>query len=1099
VGSPASFPETLAVGALDSDDEVVSFSGRGPSPWEEVKPEIVAPGIQIRSARPGGGYQLQSGTSMAAPHVSGVAALLLQENSSLRVGQLEATLLRTAVPLGRPIPNQDTGWGRVDAYRAAISVAGAGYLAGQVTRTVDGGPVTWGTIHVRGRGEGSDFVVPTNTDGSYNLALRPDSYIVSAEAFGYRSVDVAGVTVARELTTTVDFALELLPTGALFGRVTDLGTRAPLTATVSVLNTPLSVDTDPTRGTYSVALPPGTYQVRVSSPAHRVAESRGVTIEQGRGTSLDFTLTSAPEILLVDSGAWYYDSRIRYFQDALDDLGYLYDTWTIKKLDRDVPRAEDLTPYDIAIWSSPQDSPGFIGATGVITSYLEAGGRLFITGQEIGYWDGGGTQIYFYPYYRDYLHARYIRDNAETLNLIGLPGDLFDGLTLSLHDGDGANNQRYPDEVAVARPGHASPIIAYEGLIGDEGGMGGLRAGLCLPYRLVYLSFGFEGINNRGVRAEVMRRVLEGLMAPPPQVGLTLTAIGPGIEPQRTKVRQPGQVVTHTVSLRNTGQSEDVYEVILSGNLWPTAAMDATFTTPLTSTVTISTCQELPVGLKVSIPAEAGWNEADTVTVSVRSTTVPTVTAALTLTSKTPAPILVIDDDRWYQVEERYLESLRANGYPYDRWNVGWNVGDALGRPPGEMLPWYPFVVWFTGYDWNDTLTPGEEEALMAYLDGGGRLFLSGQDYLYSSGLTDLGIDYLGVLTYTEGLSSTVATGVPGNPVGDGLGPYPLKYPYLNWSDGLEPTETASAAFIGEKGQVSALTHAPPGSGFATVFFAFPFETLPRDDAPQVMERIITFLHPLGTSTLTADKDVAAEGDRLAYAVVLRNTDLQAAREVDLTNVIPDSLAFVPGSLTGGASYDRGRRLVSWQGTVEPGRPVTITYQVDLPSQVPDGLTVTNIAGIADGTGVVLRPKAVTRVDVPDLRPSTKVVDRTVAAPGDRLTYTISLSNTGTIEGRLVSLMDAVPTQTVIITDTLWASAGIAEVRDGTVFWAGSVPVGQTVTVTYGVTVTVPHAGLTLANHARIDDGYGQVIERRATTLIPSLIHFPLILANSGR
>jgi hypothetical protein len=59
-------------------------------------------------------------------------------------------------------------------------------------------------------------------------------------------------------------------------------------------------------------------------------------------------------------------------------------------------------------------APGLIGASSAITNYLEAGGRLLLTGQDVGYWDGGGTQDFFASYFRDYLRAVYV-------NVLGPP------------------------------------------------------------------------------------------------------------------------------------------------------------------------------------------------------------------------------------------------------------------------------------------------------------------------------------------------------------------------------------------------------------------------------------------------------------------------------------------------------------------------------------------------------------------------------------------------------------------------------------------------------------------------------------------------------
>lgn len=138
VASPANYPESFAVGATDSNDELANFSLLGPSPYGELKPEVSAPGVSIRSSYPNNSFAGASGTSMAAPHVAGVAALVLQANSSLDVGQLEDVLMATAVPRTNAdypeSPNNAFGHGIVDALAAVTSVAdGVGQVEGTVT------------------------------------------------------------------------------------------------------------------------------------------------------------------------------------------------------------------------------------------------------------------------------------------------------------------------------------------------------------------------------------------------------------------------------------------------------------------------------------------------------------------------------------------------------------------------------------------------------------------------------------------------------------------------------------------------------------------------------------------------------------------------------------------------------------------------------------------------------------------------------------------------------------------------------------------------------------------------------------------------------
>lgn len=138
---PAPYADVLSVGAVDRARQVTEFSSRGPTPGGLAKPDLVAPGAAVLSAMPGGGYASLDGTSMAAPHLAGVVALMWSANPAL-IGDVERTrtILRdTATPL--PLPAGDagsdglcasgvnaSGAGLVDAYAAvrAAQAAGAG-------------------------------------------------------------------------------------------------------------------------------------------------------------------------------------------------------------------------------------------------------------------------------------------------------------------------------------------------------------------------------------------------------------------------------------------------------------------------------------------------------------------------------------------------------------------------------------------------------------------------------------------------------------------------------------------------------------------------------------------------------------------------------------------------------------------------------------------------------------------------------------------------------------------------------------------------------------------------------------------------------------
>ncbi|API90922.1 MULTISPECIES: S8 family peptidase [unclassified Virgibacillus] len=140
VAVPANYPESFAIGATDVNDVLGSFSLLGPSPYDEIKPEVTAPGVNIRSSVPGGGYEGGwNGTSMASPALSGVLALMKQADSSLTVDEMEEIAMSTANPLTDSefpkSPNNGYGHGLVNAYDAVSSLAsGLGTIQGQVTK-----------------------------------------------------------------------------------------------------------------------------------------------------------------------------------------------------------------------------------------------------------------------------------------------------------------------------------------------------------------------------------------------------------------------------------------------------------------------------------------------------------------------------------------------------------------------------------------------------------------------------------------------------------------------------------------------------------------------------------------------------------------------------------------------------------------------------------------------------------------------------------------------------------------------------------------------------------------------------------------------------
>lgn len=108
---------SFAVGAINGQNrEIASFSSRGPSGCDTntIKPELVAPGVSIRSCNTGGSYRSMSGTSMATPHIAGAVALMRQYNPDVNVEQIKQALIEGAIDLGPSGEDNSYGYGMLN-------------------------------------------------------------------------------------------------------------------------------------------------------------------------------------------------------------------------------------------------------------------------------------------------------------------------------------------------------------------------------------------------------------------------------------------------------------------------------------------------------------------------------------------------------------------------------------------------------------------------------------------------------------------------------------------------------------------------------------------------------------------------------------------------------------------------------------------------------------------------------------------------------------------------------------------------------------------------------------------------------------------------
>jgi len=203
------------------------------------------------------------------------------------------------------------------------------------------------------------------------------------------------------------------------------------------------------------------------------------------------------DILLVDDDKG--NSYETYYENALSANNYNYVKWDVQTSGS--PSLQTLQDFDMVIWFTGDDWTTTLTYQDQyhLENFLNSGGKLFVSGQDIGY------DIRYDFFYSYYLHAKYLLDDSNIFTLGGVEGDpISNGSSIEIDGTGGANNQKWPDVIAPLN-GDAKTIFTYTG-----GDCGAVRTNT-FDYRIVYLGFGFEAINNSQDRITLMRRSIEWL------------------------------------------------------------------------------------------------------------------------------------------------------------------------------------------------------------------------------------------------------------------------------------------------------------------------------------------------------------------------------------------------------------------------------------------------------------------------------------------------------------------------------------------------------------------------------------------------------------
>lgn len=530
-------------------DVLASFSSRGPTFRSNLKPDVVAPGINILSAgyapvrgeAQHEGYGLSSGTSMAAPHVAGGVALLRQAHPEWSPLDIRSALMATAetavwldTERTEPASVLERGAGRVDLGRAV----NPGLL-------FDNPALSFGRLHaVPGEPTRAEMTVQAR-----NISGRSQTYTLSAEkSERERNSDNLTITVSPPTLT--------------------IGAGEVAQFTVSVLLAP-----DTSAGDYG-----GT-----------------VTLEGGPGTlhlplwARLFPAEQGPKVLLIDndgSSSLEFPDYADYYARTLSELAVPYtylDVDALAPSTQTLPDIGEMQKHEIVLWFTgdnevasgtlPVPTPLTEADQNILMAYMQSGGHLIATGQNLA--DASdienvppGDEYGRSELYQYYLGARFVQDSVfgetpGTYRVVGTTDQPWlTNIVLDLGSEEsptpgavsGAGNQSSVDEIVVidedprspdryTRPmlKAASPASQLRGIVGlnrtsDPTLENPVPA---FAYRSIILSFGLEGVRNdtgTTTRKELLQSLLYWIVDHP-----TAQVRSPVV------VSEAGQFVTLTV------------------------------------------------------------------------------------------------------------------------------------------------------------------------------------------------------------------------------------------------------------------------------------------------------------------------------------------------------------------------------------------------------------------------------------------------------------------------------------------------------------------------------------------------------------------------
>ncbi|MFP4394265.1 MAG: hypothetical protein ACLFTI_03295 [Anaerolineales bacterium] len=300
---------------------------------------------------------------------------------------------------------------------------------------------------------------------------------------------------------------------------------------------------------------------------------------------------------------------------------------------------------------------------------------------------------------------------------------------------------------------------------------------------------------------------------------------------------------------------------------------------------------------------------------------------------------------------------------------------------------------------------------------------------------------------------------------------------WVAWEIGALPSQTTGVTFT--------LVLSVSADAQAGIFLENRAELASTSYDGDLTDNISRWRTPVGFDLSGATKRVnGASGlhvgvdTPVTYTIILPNAGPYDADNVRVHDPIPTHTAYISNSAqsTGGdIAYLPATEAITWTGAVSGNHTVTLTFQVTVADAgpLPRGTVITNTAAISDGVQTFFCSAPVT-ITGPNLEGSTKSVSHARPNPGETITYTIVLSNSGEATAQ-ARMEDDLPAQVTYHGDGQATSGDLG--TSDPITWTGEVTPGGRVTITLPVEV-VANPGVSFQNTAHIYDGTGVHLQR---------------------